>query len=888
MKRIVSILLLFWVVAAPVSSFAESGLFGDEHEKAERLYAQKRYDLALIYYKKLLVDKPENEDYLFKAGFCFLQIRQFEQAISTFSKLLSINDSHTDAILQLAYTLKILQRHQDAESWYHKLSKFMPRTGEHLAAGCEFAYSDFNLPTHFNVAFSPMNSDHADFFINYLNGRLLGASTEVPINVENLSKSGPANHVEGENSLYWLNTTDQSKRFLRASFEYSRNVGPIGFARNSGLIAYSKNKFTEGVRQVAQASYNMSLHFAYLNEDNIWVEHTGFPYNSEEYSIGYPYLTADGETLYFASDMPGGYGGFDIYVSYFIDSIWTSPQNLGPRINTPGDEISPFFDGLHIYFSSDWHHGYGGLDIFRADFNYESWTDPINLGPMVNSSFDDFNFVFFESLGKGFFCSDRPAKFDNENIYEVTKKSKFISVKVSDLKSGLSIKGAEVDLSRCGFPVGITDENGEFTFEIHEGFDCYISIMKVGFTNTSFRVKHKDIPGPTKKYSIKLNETGNFFTGTILADSSNMPVKGVYISIVNELDGELQETYTDHDGRYALHIKPRGRYHISFAKTGYLPFHLDFRTENKVNKDVLGTIRFKKADNLLIGDFYRQDVFSESDLSVKDLKPDLATALASSQFVDVEPKRVMPTDPIESSNVSLEPVSVESPVEIKKEKPSKNFDKKVAEKRVNEAPPAAIKISDYLPNENRPEIAGYVIQVAAMNRKNVDITPFKYYLSKFGDIYVSRRDDDLLRIMVGVFDDKITAEENLIQIRSEKFNEAFITPLPTGVKLEPIEDFAKKANASNSSVRPVAINASAEEYMVNLGQFKNMLWFDNRAVEALGLIEERKEGGKVVILLSGYRSKDEAAEALAKVKKLGYQSAQLVKNGKDGKLIPVK
>jgi len=898
-KFIIFILLVVNIFA--YSSEVIEPMTNDDYALANKLYEQKRYDLALQYYQLLLLRFPTEQDLLYKTGYCLLQTREYDQAVEHFLRLYNLNNEHEDAIMQLAYTLKILQRHREARLWYDKLRPFRPKTAEHHFRGCEFAFSDYELPTLFNVKLSSLNSNHADFFVNKLHNRLVGSSTQEPINREHLSRSGPAFHVEGENSLYWFTAQDETKQFYSASRYYSRNVGPVSFAPLSGLIAYGKNKFTEGVRQVAQAGQSMSIHFAYLDEANVWVDSFAFDFNSDEYSVGYPYLTPDGETLYFASDMPGGYGGFDIYVSYFIDSTWTIPQNLGPRINTPGDEISPFFDGSHLYFSSDWHHGYGGLDIFKADFNYESWTDPINLGPLVNSSFDDFNFTFFDALSKGYFCSDRPTRFNNENIFEVTKRSKTVTIHVNDFKEGKSITGVEVDLSRCGVPIGITDEFGKFTFEIQEGFDCYVSIIKVGYTGTSFKLSYNDISGPVKKYTIRLSGTVNFFEGRIVEDSTLAPIKGVYVSIVNELDGELQETYTDIMGKYALHIKPLGRYHISFAKSGYLPFNFDFKTETKVNPKVLGTINFRRADNLLISDFYRQDVFAETKLRESDLLPDLTSAyeVNTAETVDIS-KQIVKDQ--KAAVKSSPPVLIAEPIveaEIKdkvkaqksstprSESPKKSKDPVGEVAKQPEAdPPAAIKISDYLKEDDVPAIAGYVIQVAAMARKNVDITPFKYYLSKFGEIYVTRRDDNLLRIMVGVFDSKQDAEEKLLRIRAEKFSEAFITPLPSGVHLEPIEAFAKQINSEPKNVY-LSDESSVEEYLVSIGEFKNMLWFDNKEVEKIGLIEERKHNGRVNVFLSGFRNKEEAQDALGKVKELGYKGAKLMKNGKGGALLPI-
>lgn len=857
--------------------------------KALDLYESSRYDLALVYYKQLLTVRPRDEVYLHHAAMCFLQTRQYEQAISTWTKLLSINPEHIDGMSHLVYCLRILQRHSEATSWLKKLANHDQKAAEHFIKSCEFAYADYEESSLYHIEIAPFNSDHATFFVSKILNDLIGATTERPSNADRQNHPGPDNHIEGENSLFRMTLSESKKRFFNSRLTYSKNTGPVAFARSTGLIAYAVNNFSEGVRQVAQAAAGQQIRFAYLDDKGEWIEHSSFEYNSSEYAVGYPFLTDDGGTLYFASNMPGGYGGFDIYVSYFVDSTWTKPQNLGPRINTPGDEISPFFDGSHLYFSSDFHMGYGGLDIFRADFNYESWTNPINLGPLVNSSFDDFNFAFFESINRGYFCSDRPSSFKNENIYRVGKNAKKIKISINDFKRQVPITGVEIDLSRCGKPVGITNAAGQFEFEISQGFDCYVSLAKVGYTGTSFRLKYEDISGPIKKFNIQLNSTVNFYQGQVVSKEANEGIKGVYVSLINELDGEIQETYTDLNGYYTFYIKPMGRYHISFAKTGYLPSHLDFKTGSKMSENILGRIQLAKADNIMLAEFYQKDSPGENNGSDTHLRQDALAQDVETAMKNLHNQQMAPL-PAQNKG-QLQEVDALPPNEIEEKIEASTasapiYDSPASVPVKKAQPPSAIRIEDYKENVNQPAILGYAIQIAAFANPNIDITPFNYYLKTFGQVYMSQRSDGLIRIMVGIYDTKLEAEDILQRIRADKFKEAFITPIPVGVKLDSPEAFKRKHKNYPKPMK-TSISESQEEYMVNIGYFKHMRWFDNKEIEEIGLIEERREKDKILVLLSGYTSKAEALEALEKVQSKGYRNANVVKAGPNGELIPV-
>ncbi len=168
-------------------------------------------------------------------------------------------------------------------------------------------------------------------------------------------------------------------------------------------------------------------------------------FNSTDYSVGHPALSPDGKWLFFVSDMPGGYGETDIYVvEVFADGNFNSPQNLGPTINTAGREMFPFYLNGNLYFSSDGHYGYGGLDILESKHSGKlNFSEPKNIGEPVNSNKDDFSYIIDPELKYGYFSSNRETGKGDDDIYYFTKDKapcdQIVSGKVinSKLKSGL-------------------------------------------------------------------------------------------------------------------------------------------------------------------------------------------------------------------------------------------------------------------------------------------------------------------------------------------------------------------------------------------------------------------------------------------------------------------
>lgn len=183
-------------------------------------------------------------------------------------------------------------------------------------------------------------------------------------------------------------------------------------------------------------------------------------------SFYYPFYHKDTDRLYFAADFDTGFGGTDIYFVYTNKGqVMSAPINLGPRINSPGNEISPYIFDNSLYFSSDIFYGIGGMDIYKSNINGDNFSIPVNLGPQVNSTDDDFGFIiknYLEGL-LGYFSSNRPGGKGKDDIYGflVDEKPGFQTFAVNGKVVKLS------DLSGIGeATVRIYDENGEVLQEV--------------------------------------------------------------------------------------------------------------------------------------------------------------------------------------------------------------------------------------------------------------------------------------------------------------------------------------------------------------------------------------------------------------------------------------
>ncbi len=232
------------------------------------------------------------------------------------------------------------------------------------------------------------------------------------------------NDEKGTLKIYYTDTvspeSSQNSKLLSKELSTNYNDGPVTFNKNQNEIYFSRN-----IESGKQMKDNKGLRnklgiFRAVFADGKWDKVTEFRFNNEYYNITTPFLSPDGNRLFYASDKPGGYGGYDLYYSEKKNNYWGEPVNLGPMINSKGNEVYPFItESGGLLFSSDGHGGKGGKDIFFSKYADSLWLLPVPLDPPINSKYDDFGILTDANLDKGYFSSNRAGSID---IYSFSKK----------------------------------------------------------------------------------------------------------------------------------------------------------------------------------------------------------------------------------------------------------------------------------------------------------------------------------------------------------------------------------------------------------------------------------------------------------------------------------
>jgi hypothetical protein len=217
-------------------------------------------------------------------------------------------------------------------------------------------------------------------------------------------------------NLYYADTSERSRGkadLLSKDLRTKLNDGPASFNKREDTIYFSRNIFIDGPSEVVSSPRNRLGIFSAIQQEDEWTRVRALRFNSEWFNITSPCLSPDGMRLYFASDMAEGYGDMDIYYCEWRGDYWDEPVNLGPVINTEGNEAYPLIsESGDLIFSSDGHPGIGGKDIFLSSFDGTKWQKPVAFKPPVNSIFDDFGLITDPLIEGGYFSSNRDQSID--------------------------------------------------------------------------------------------------------------------------------------------------------------------------------------------------------------------------------------------------------------------------------------------------------------------------------------------------------------------------------------------------------------------------------------------------------------------------------------------
>jgi outer membrane protein OmpA-like peptidoglycan-associated protein len=281
--------------------------------------------------------------------------------------------------------------------------------------------------------------------------------------------------------------------FFSRLIKSNGNQGGIAFSPDENVIYYTKSeKHNASNYQLYKSDFDPECRCKWINEEPVVI-------NSDKYSIENPIVTSDGKKMYFSSNMPGGFGGFDIYVAEINEfGHPVNPVNLGKDINTISDETHPYISKnlKNIYFSSNGHSGFGGKDVFVSKIKKNSFSTPLNLGKTINTAADEIAFII-ASKTYGFVSSNRENAVGSYDIYkfELVKITPKLGGIVYEAKSKIPLPNAKIDLlDNEGTIIAnqVVGEDGTYNFDVEPSEEYTVTANKEGYENFELPVITSD------------------------------------------------------------------------------------------------------------------------------------------------------------------------------------------------------------------------------------------------------------------------------------------------------------------------------------------------------------------------------------------------------------
>ncbi len=471
-------------------------------EDAEKFYKNKQYAFAAEVYEQLYKskagEKSRKSEMAFMAGESYRNFESFDKAIKSYDNALKKDPNNAQAIYMKGVMLQKKGEYRDAIKQFDSYLKIYPGDKDAIIkkAGCELALgwkSDCQQYTveNFKIA-NTRNNDYSPMIADKKDGILYFTSDRNPNEKKKVKQYAWTGY--GFSDL-WKIEAQPEKRGKRSTANTVKKWG------KPEILPKVPNTVANDGTPCFSRRYNVMYFTICNNGDNTkpnckiysskkvgndWTEPEVLSFCEDDTASNYgqPSLSDDEQKLFFSSDKPGGEGGHDIYVSNFTrrGRVWGDPINLGPTINTAKSEMFPYVTSDNkLYFSSNGHPGFGGLDMFVSEGVGEEWSTPENMSIPLNSGGDDFAITFDNSdPNHGFFSSNRDGGKGGHDIYEFFRKPLKFTLKgiVTDATTGKALPGSKVHIYSTPdsiFKELTTDAMGSYFIELDERKDYRIS-----------------------------------------------------------------------------------------------------------------------------------------------------------------------------------------------------------------------------------------------------------------------------------------------------------------------------------------------------------------------------------------------------------------------------
>lgn len=618
------VVILFFVLF-PVSVFAQFNL----EKKADQYFEDFAYSKAAEIYEKLYQDGNNSPKLIQRLAYSYDKMLTYPKALSYFEKLVLLDNHRPEDYYEYAQLLRITGKIEESKKWLEKYIVTSPgdqRAKKQLESINSLLEIKGNLQ---NITVQNMegNSPFTDMGATFYKDQLVYSSARDSFSmVRNKFVWNSQPFLDLYITESGKTEISKSDKQFSSSLNSRLHEGPICFTNDFNTIYFTRNNFLNGkLGRTSEGVNNLKIFIADFDGKE-WKNLRDLPFNSNNYSVGHPMLSPDNKTLYFVSDMPGGFGETDIYKSVWTGSSWGKPLNLGESINTKWKEMFPFVDkdGI-LYFASNGQPGLGGLDIFAAKDDGSGNYVVVNLGNSINSQYDDFSLVVNNETLTGYFSSNRPGGKGADDIYSVRINKIDLKVVAFDNQSKLPVPEAKVALLDSNGKIlesKTADKNGTVDFSVNPS-EKYQLLAE----NRNYISEKKDvsISGSlfdfVKEENIFLKQEVPYLTIEVIDKESGLIIPNALVDITQ---GKYNESeLEDNNGIIKMKLMESTDYTFNTTAEEYFDKTTTYTTKGKPAGEYSLTIEMEK---LSVGkQFVLEDLFY--DLNKYNIRPDAAVVL---------------------------------------------------------------------------------------------------------------------------------------------------------------------------------------------------------------------------------------------------------------------
>jgi len=458
-----------------------------------------------------------------------------------------------------------------------------------------FLTSLFSQQQDFEVLNTSINSKYAEFGITYLSdSTVLFASSKKIENDRILAKDRRKNNRQLFLELYYGSIGKNGDIIQAARFSYEMNnkffESDIAFTPDFKTMYFTLNNYYVNQKRTDSTKLKSLYLFKASIDKNFKLSNIApLTFNSKNYSVRSPRVSNDGKKLYFVSNMPNGFGNFDVYVSNILSNgSHSSPKNLGENVNTKFNELFPFIDENNtLYFSSYGHKGKGNLDIFKSDFKNGKFQKAENLPSPFNSKYDDFAFVINKANNTGYFTSNRKKGKGDVDIYAFKPKedvivcTKVITGLITDIVTKDTLDNVLVSLYKNTVlqETKIIIKNSKYSFKLNCNENYKIIAKKENYQPTEFEIVSNN--NLSKEISKNLELTpiycNQIVAGKVINSKTNLPLEFVQVSLY---ENNILKESKNVNSKFSFDLDCNESYKIVAEKENFKNAEVVFQTNN--------------------------------------------------------------------------------------------------------------------------------------------------------------------------------------------------------------------------------------------------------------------------------------------------------------------